>query len=347
MMEQRVQDRRFTSPSIWISRKHGDIQDLQEYLYLIHLLYSMKSSFKTHLALLTVNLIYGANYSIAKIALPTYIAPFAFILIRVGSAVLFYFLLQFIMGREKIDKKDIPMFALCGLFGVAINQICFFVGLSQTTEINASLLMITTPILVLTLGGLMGKEKVTALKVLGIALGALGAFLILKGRGAIFAFSSDTLKGDFFIFVNAVSYSFYLVVVKRLLRRYKPLTVISYVFLFGLIPVIFFGWEPLRQVDWAHMPAVAYFSVFYVIVCTTFFAYLLSTIALNRASSTLVGIYIYSQPLFAAFISIMMGKQQLNIYNASAAVLIFTGVFMVNDPTGHLNRMISRKTLQE
>ena len=213
-----------------------------------------------HLALLLVNLIYGANYTIAKIALPQYVKPFAFILIRVGSAVLFYFTLLLLFFREKIHWKHVPMLILCGIFGVAINQICFFVGLSQTTEINAALLMITTPILVLAFGVFAKRETLHPFKIAGIFLGALGALVLLKGKGSPFSFNSTTLKGDIFIFINAASYSVYLVLVKSLMKTYKPITVISWVFLFGSIPVLFMGWTQFTEIDWKLMPLNAWLS---------------------------------------------------------------------------------------
>jgi len=292
----------------------------------------MTKKWKVHLALLAVNLIYGANYSIAKIALPQYVKPFAFIVLRVGPAVCFYFLLQFLISREKVAWKDIPKLALCGLFGVAINQICFFVGLSQTTEINAALIMITSPILVLIVGAISGREHINVVKVIGIILGALGAMLLLKGKGSLFSFNSSTIKGDTFIFINAVSYSIYLVMVKKLMTKYSPITVISYVFLFGLIPVLFMGWNSLMEVDWAHMPALAWWSIAYVIIATTFFAYLLNIFALRHVNASLVGIYIYSQPIFAAFIAIAVQHKAFEWHTVMAALIIFLGVFLVNDP---------------
>jgi drug/metabolite transporter (DMT)-like permease len=290
----------------------------------------MSTQLKVHLSLLAVNLIYGANYAIAKLAMPAFISPFAFILLRVGSGVIFYSLLYLLLVKEKIDKKDLVWFLICGFFGVAINQICFFTGLSITTEINASLLMITTPILVIIFSAVIAKEKISMFKTLGIALGVAGALLILKGKGAFFTFSSATFTGDLFIFINAVSYGLYLVLVKKLMKKYHPITVISGVFMAGFIPVCLVGGHDLAQVQWQKFTPLAWYSICFVVVFTTFTAYLLNIYALKNTSSSLVGIYIYSQPIFATLISVVMHKQELSRLTIIAAILIFSGVFLAN-----------------
>lgn len=300
----------------------------------------MSTRLKVHLALLTVNLIYGANYAIAKIAMPEYVTPFAFILIRVGLGTLFYLLLYTIFIREKINSKDIPLFLICGLFGVAINQICFFKGLSITTEINAALLMITTPIIVIIFASIISKEKISTNNMIGIGLGIMGALLILKGRGAFFTFSSKTILGDIFIFINAISYGFYLVLVKKLMQKYHPLTVISFVFLAGLIPVFFTGYNEVKSIKWNEFTPMVWYSIAFVIFFTTFLAYLLNIFALKNTSPALVGIYIYSQPIFAAIISIAMKKQDLNGLTVLAAILIFTGVYLSNKTGTKKNEMM-------
>ena len=110
----------------------------------------MPSKFKIHSALLIVGLIYGANYSIAKIVMPYYIGPFGIIFIRVIIGTALYWAIDFIIGPEKIKyKRDYLKLALLALFGVTINQLMFFKGLSMTNPISASVIMTSSPITVL------------------------------------------------------------------------------------------------------------------------------------------------------------------------------------------------------
>ena len=131
-----------------------------------------------------------------------------------------------------------PRLILCALFGVVTNQLMFFKGLSITSPINASIIMISTPILVLVLSAILIGEKITINKVTGILLGAIGSFIILGGKD--FSFDSSNLKGDIFVLINACSYALYLVTVKPLMAKYHPITVIKWIFLFGFFPVFIF-----------------------------------------------------------------------------------------------------------
>lgn len=282
-----------------------------------------------HLALILVNVTYGLNYSIASYAMDSAIHPFALVLMRVTIAGLLFWLLHAMVVREKVRRKDIPLLALLGLFGVAANQLMFLAGLDRTTEINASLIMITTPVLVLFLAHFVIKERITPLKLLGIALGWAGAFLII-GFGRDFSFGSETWQGDLLVFLNASSYGLYLVLAKPLLKRYNPITVIKWAFLFGLVYVSFFGIPQLANTEWSSFSARSWLSITYVVLGATFLVYVLNLFALSRVSPTVVSIYIYSQPLIASVVALLISSDVITWSKVIAAVLIFTGVMLVS-----------------
>ncbi|MDV7396956.1 DMT family transporter, partial [Arthrospira platensis SPKY1] len=126
------------------------------------------------------------NYSIAKVVMDDgYMEPLGFILLRVATGVVLFTLLHRFWVRERIRREDWWRLMLCGLFGVAINQMFFFMGLKRTLPIHASLLMTTTPILVLLISSLMIGERITFRKVLGVVLGATGAILLLMQGGQV------------------------------------------------------------------------------------------------------------------------------------------------------------------
>jgi drug/metabolite transporter (DMT)-like permease len=167
------------------------------------------------------------------------------------------------------------------------------------------------------------------LKASGIALGLAGALLILLA-GKEVSFSSDTFVGDLLILINATFYGVYLVIVKPLLARYHPITVMKWVFLFGLFMVIPFGQGELRQVDWAAMPPRIIAATAFVVFGLSFFAYLFNSIALRMVSPSVVSIYIYLQPVLATFFAIMAGKDALTAIKVASAMLIFLGVYLVS-----------------
>ena len=292
----------------------------------------LPSNGKAHLALFGVALIYGANYLIAKVALNSgYIEPSAFIFLRVSFATLIFWGIDRYWVRERVARADWAWFALCALFGVAINQLFFFYGLQLTSPINASLLMTTTPILVLLAASVLLKERITALKLSGIGLGAAGAVLLIL-HGKKFAYQKADALGDVLIFVNATAYAIYLVLVRRLMRRYHFVTVIKWGFTFGWLYVLPVAWNDLGGVQWAAFTPAIWWSIAYVLVFTSFAAYFLNAYALKQVSPAIVSAYIYLQPVLAALFSLWFDQEPLTPVKLLAGSLIFLGVFLVSRP---------------
>ena len=282
-----------------------------------------------HAAILGANIIYGVNYSIAKEVMPEYIAPFGFIFCRVSGALALFWLFNSFAQQEKIKKNDFFRLALCGVFGVAANQLMFFYGLNLTTPINAAIIMTCNPILVLIISAAIIGEKITPQKVGGIFLGICGAagLILYKNKLSI---SSEGFIGDLFIFLNATSYAIYLVLVKPLMTKYKPITVIKWVFLFGFLIVIPFGFEEFTQINWDSFTTSTWLAFIFVVVGTTFLAYLFNIYGLKELNPTVVSTYIYSQPLIATLVALMMQKDELSWVKIISAILIFTGVYLVS-----------------
>lgn len=288
----------------------------------------MSTNLKAHLALLGANIIYGLNYSVAKDVMPDYILPFGFIFCRVIGA-LFLFWLVHSFSYEKVEKKDLLLLATCGFFGVAANQLMFFYGLNITTPINAGIIMTSNPILVLVASAIILKNRITKTKVFGIFLGISGALMLLLFK-TDFSFGSATLMGDLFIFLNALSYGVYLVLAVPLMKKYSPMTVIKWVFTFGFIFVLPFGWNQFTEINWSSFTSTIWLKFAFVIVGTTFLAYLFNIYGLKKLSPSVVSTYIYLQPLLATMFAIWTGKDQLDWIKIVAALLIFSGVYLVS-----------------
>ena len=131
------------------------------------------------LAAFGATLIYGFNHTIAKNLMPTYIGPFAFILLRVLGAAILFWILSIFFKNEKIDKKDWPRIILCSFLGMVINMLAFFKGLELSTPINSSVLITVVPIFVFVFSAIIIKERVSFLKVVGISAGFLGALILI------------------------------------------------------------------------------------------------------------------------------------------------------------------------
>lgn len=290
----------------------------------------MKSIYQAHIALLIVAFIYGLNYIVAKDVMAGFLDPREFILIRVAGASILFWMTHLFFKGVSIQKKDLFRLAAAGFFGVAANQILFFEGLDLTTPINASIIMTVNPVLVMLLSAVLLRDPIRPIRVLGIVLGGTGAVLLITGGGPVNLMGSDTHLGNLLIFLNASSYAIYLVIVKPLMAKYPPIQVIKWVFLFGLMFVLPLGIPEMADTKWTSFPVRIWGSIAFVVLGTTYVAYLFNVFAMKTVTSTTVSTYIYLQPLFATVLSLWLGVDSLSPVKLMAAFLIFSGVFLVS-----------------
>ncbi len=292
----------------------------------------MNKTLQAHLALIVVNIIYAANFSIAKEVMPAYVPPFAFVLLRVAGALVLFWIVGFFFVKEKVDKKDLPYMAMLAVFGVAVNQLLFLKGLSVTNPTNGAIIMTSNPIIVIIIAAVFLKEKISLQKIIGILIGIAGALIMLV-YGKDFSFGSKTIFGDTLILINSVSWALYVVLVKPLMKKYNTFTVVKWVFLFGFIYVLPFGFSELKTIQWETFTFPVWRDVLFVVIATTFFAYILNTYSLRALSPSVVSIYIYLQPFLATLIAIYFFKNdELDLRKLTAGVLIIFGVYLVSMP---------------
>jgi drug/metabolite transporter (DMT)-like permease len=291
----------------------------------------MKAATKAHLALLGTNIFFAINYTAIKLLVNAGLAkPFGLNLVRVGLTAILLWILYFIQPvREKIPRKDYGRLALCALTGIAINQLLFVKGLSLTYSIHASLLMLSTPILITIFAAIVLKEKPGLMKIAGLFLGITGATILLvsgeKGSHAPNVFLGDTL-----VLINAVSYTLYFVLVRPLMKIYNPVQVIRMIFSFGFFMVLPFCWGEFSETEWSRYEFMDFFLLGLITIGGTFLAYLFNVYGIKILGASMAGTYIYSQPVFAASIAMLFLGEKLDLYKIIAALLIATGVYLSN-----------------
>jgi drug/metabolite transporter (DMT)-like permease len=291
----------------------------------------MNTNTKAHAGLIGTNIFFAINLSAVKyLTSNNYMQPFGMNLIRVGvSVVLFWLLFLVKPSHKKIEKKDIPRFILCAFSGIAINQMLFLKGLSFTYPIHAALLMLTTPILITIIAAWLLKERIYFLKIIGLGLGVIGAFVLIASRPRT-GEANHILLGDVLILINAISYTIYFILVKPLMLKYNPVQVIRWVFTFGLVMVLPFGWSEFVAINWESFGAVAYTCIGLIVIGGTFLAYLFNVYGIKVLGASVAGSYIYMQPVFATIIAMVFLKEQLEAYKIIAAIAIFGGVYLCN-----------------
>lgn len=284
---------------------------------------------KIHTYAFLVQLIYAANYSLAKMVMPLYIKPYAFILVRVlGATLLFFALSFFVKNKKNIAWSDVPKVVFASLFGVVFNMLLFFKGLSLTTPINASIIMLTAPLFVYIFGLFKDGSFIGLKSFFGLILSLSGAFFLVGWGG--FSTYSIHMVGNVLILLNAMSYGFYLVYVKKLTEKYSSLSLIQWLFLSGLVFVLPVGFSELHQIELSRWSAMAYGILGFVVLGTTFLTYLLNFEIIKHGGSVLAGSYIYLQPALATMIAIFLGTDELSNKKIICTFVLILGLYLIN-----------------
>lgn len=280
-----------------------------------------------HVALIAVQMFFGSAAVLGKAALVAFPA-FAIVGIRVGGAALaFYFLQRFRGSLALENRKDYFYFALFSFFGVILNQLLFFKGLSLTTAVNTSLLAVMIPVFAFAISAFIGNDKFSWRKIAGIILAACGVIYLIDPREA--SFSSATTQGDILIILNSLSYGIYIAISKKLISKYGALKSIAWLFIFASIVNVPVGIFSLRDVELGQVSASAWTAIAAIIIFPTIFAYFWNAWALARVEPSIVAVYVYLQPLIGTFLALFLLKEEWNYRILPAMILIFIGVFLV------------------
>ena len=280
-----------------------------------------------HLALIVVQVLFATWPIVGKIALRA-VPSVALVGFRVAGAALTLLILARLSGTfQKIETGDWPLLIASSLLGLVFNQLLFTKGLSLTTAINATLLSTTIPVFTLLVGVILGTDRGTLRRVLGIALAAAGVlYLIGPGRAQ---FSLITRTGDLLIVSNSLCYGAYIAVSKDLMKRYNALSVTAWIFVVACVVAV-----PAGAVSLAHLPLSSiswrvWLAILYIIVLPTAGAYYLNGWALARVPPSTVAVYVYLQPLIAFVVAPMVLGESLSFHEVLASLLIFAGVLVV------------------
>ena len=284
-------------------------------------------AFGPHLALITVQILFGTWPIFGKIVLRS-MSPASLVACRLTGAALAFALLQRkLTPLFRMPLKDFALLTLCSMLGVVGNQFLYVKGLSLTTAINSALLSTMIPVFTLFVSILFGHDRLSLRRLFGIALAAAGVvYLVNPARAEL---SAQTTAGNLLLISNSFLYAVYIVLSKDLFERYGALNVITWIFLIGMVVTIPVGIYSLRQENLSAIGMGLWLMIALIIIFPTVGAYYLNAWALTKVPPSTVAIYIYLQPLIAfGFAPLFLGEQW-NYRTAIAAILIFAGVAVV------------------
>lgn len=266
---------------------------------------------------------------IGKDAMSHGIGGFEMVTFRaVGGAVCFWIASLFVK-KEEVRHKDMLLFFFAAMLGIVFNQCCYTIGLSLTSPVNASIMTTTMPIVTMILAAIFLREPITGKKVMGIFMGATGAFILITGSSAGGADNSGNLSGDLLCLLAQCCFAVYLTVFKHLIARYTVITCMKWMITYAAIVIMPLSYNRMSQLAWSEISAVTWLETAFVVVCGTFLAYILMMRGQKTLRPTVVSMYNYVQPIVACVVSVMVGLGVFGWGQAVAVALVFSGVWLV------------------
>lgn len=291
----------------------------------------MNENQKARAAVLLGNFFFGTSVIAVKHISPVLMQPIALTAIRVSvTTLLFWSMFAARSVKFTIEKKDYLRLLFCALLGITLNQTFSMKGMSLTSPIHASLLVLTTPITITFLAAWFLKESLSLLKLTGLILGISGGAMLVFSRDLSSVAGNEQSLGDMFVVMGALCYSTYVVSVKPLMGKYKAMHILQWVFLFGAFVSLPLGWQDLGKVSWSSFDGISWFCLAYIVLGATFFAYPLMNYGISKLGASITGSYIYTQPFFATLASMIILHESLSLPKIVAAALIMGGVFLTN-----------------
>ena len=285
------------------------------------------------IAALLATSIFGFNHTIAKELMPNVLSPNALLYCRVLGAAVCFWIISLFVKNEKVEIKDFKLIIICSIFGMGLNMITALNGLYNSTPINSAIITTLAPIFIFLISVIIVKEKITKRKYVGVFIGFCGTLtLILLNEKSVSSALNINL-GNFYLFINSISYALYFVLVKPLTKKYNMITIMKWLFVFSIFINMPFGLIEFTEINWVEISGVSLLKISYVVICTTFLVYLLNLYALKNLKASTVGMFIYLQPVIGILFAIYRGADELTLADISSVLLVFTGVYLVSNKT--------------
>jgi len=277
-------------------------------------------------ALAVVLLIWSLNYIVGKITL-AHIDPLTLASLRAQIVALMYLAIYFARsGRTQPRARDLWTFIALGFFGNAVNQGCFVIGLGHTTSEHSVIIIASGPILILLLASLMRLERLTAAKVLGMAICFAGVVLLETGQGSLT--NSPLLIGDLISLAGVLGFSIYALIGKKVARTYDTVSMNTFNAVIGALVFLPLAVRQGIRLDWKAVGWQGWTGLLYMAAFSAVLGYLLFYWLLQHMDVSRVVAINYFQPVVVVLLSIpLLGERPTGRLVASAA-LVLLGVHL-------------------
>ena len=284
-----------------------------------------------HLSVAGAYTIFGLNIVFCKdIANSEAVSPIVrFTLRALGASVLFW-LLSFLIPKEKVERGDYLKIAVASFVGLFVPQLTFLKAITMATTIDTAIMGTLGPIFTMIFAFLFLGEPITGKKAGGVALSFAGVIFLIFNSVHEGGVSATSPWGIVLLLLNSLSFSLYLGMFRPLISKYSVVTFSKWTFLFSLLLSLPFSFKGFLTTDFATVPSLVKWEIGYLVFFATFVAYFLIPFGQKHLRPTLVSMYTYLQPIIAAIVSIWAGMDVLTWQKLAATVLIVGGVVLVS-----------------
>lgn len=290
-----------------------------------------KSILVGHLACATTYIIFGINIVTCRdIAREGGLSPMVLFTMRALVAGALFWIVS-LFRPEKVERGDLLKIAGAGVLGIFLPQVTFLYAITMTTPVDLSVVGTITPILTMFAAALFLKEPITWKKAIGVAVSFGGVvWLIMQSVSMGGGASATKPMGIMLCIANCTVFALYLGTCRPLTEKYSSVTMMKWMFLVSFLLSLPFTMPHLPGTDFAAVSTKVWLEVGFLIIFATFVAYFLIPVGQKRIRPTLVSMYGYLQPIIATSAAIATGMDTLTVTKVAAALLVFTGVYVVN-----------------
>ncbi|WP_196884873.1 DMT family transporter [Aureivirga sp. CE67] len=294
----------------------------------------MSQFLKAHLAVFLAYIFLAINLVVSKILMPDVMDPSSLLFLRIIASLPFL-VIFYILNFQKVAKKDIGILILCSVLGIVLDNAGFYFGLNLTSPIDATIIMTLAPIFTLIISVFLKFEKLNTLKILGIALGAIGAILLITHSNE--SSKGATLSGNLIFLGASIVYGLYVVFSKPLIKKYNAQTVLFWLFAIGTIFIFPTTINSVLEVNWSEINFGNYLLISYTVILGTVLSYLLAIYSLKHLAPSTSASYIYIQPIIV-FLSVIIidffdvnkdFKNDISWIKISSCLIVFGGIVLI------------------
>ena len=290
---------------------------------------------KGHSSMLGANVMWGLISPVAKfVMVGGAVTPLVVTDLRITGAMVLFWIASFFQKPERVAPKDLLKLLGASLLAIVFNQGCFIFGVGLTSPVDASIITTSMPLLAMVLAAIYLKEPITGKKVLGIAVGATGALLLILGSHQVSeakAAGNHYIWGDLLVLLAQFSYALYFVLFKNFVNKYSLITIMKWMFTYAFICALPFSYNDLLHTEWKSLQNTEIGALVFIVVGSTFISYVLIVIGQKNLRPTVAGMYNYVQPLVASIVAVCWGMDTFNFVKIISVALIFGGVYLVTN----------------